>query len=245
MPLDLGIAGRHALVVGGSKGLGLACCQELAAAGCRVTAVARTPTPVHELPGEGHRSLTLDLLAPGALEELRAQVSQPCSIVVHNQGGTLGVNAPLASGDDYERVWRLNLGIAVELNRHLLEPMREAGWGRVVHVSSATASTFHGAPAYVSAKAALNAYVKSLARTFAPHNVVVSAVAPGALNVPGRYMAKIQTENGPEWQEYAKHHLSRGRLGEPAELAPFVALLCSDLAAFAAGTICNLDGASA
>lgn len=241
MTFELGIAGREALVVGGSKGLGLACCRELAAAGCRVTAVARTPTPVEELPGEGHRSLTLDLLAPGALEALR---ELPCDIVVHNQGGTLGVNAPLASAADYERVWRLNVGVAVELNGYLLERMRAAGWGRVVHVSSATASTFHGAPAYVSAKAALNAYVKSMARTFAPHNVVLSAVAPGALNVPGRHMAKIQAENNAEWQEYTRHHLARGRLGEPAELAPFVALLCSERAAFAAGTICNLDGAS-
>jgi NAD(P)-dependent dehydrogenase (short-subunit alcohol dehydrogenase family) len=111
-------------------------------------------------------------------------------------------------------------------------------------VSSISATNHTGHIAYVSAKAALNGYVVALGRRVAGHNVVVNAIEPGPIAVPGRYLTQLQERGGPAWDDYTRNHLPIGRLASPDDLAPFVALLCSPLAAYAAGAVINVDGGS-
>jgi 3-oxoacyl-[acyl-carrier protein] reductase len=257
--VDLHLKGRSALVVGASRGLGREIAHELAREGCAVAAVARSAELLETLRveleafGSGHAVFAADLTAApdssgmSAADRFAAQLLKQWrgpDIVVHNLGGSLGVTDPLAGSNDYRAVWQLNVGVPVELNKIFVPLMEQSGWGRVVHISSVSAENFSGYSAYVAAKGSLNAYVKTLSRNVAKKNVVVSAVCPGPLFAEGRYLAKLQQQGGPEWQAFCDHHLSVGRLAQPTEIAPFVALLCSPLASYAVGTIMNIDGGS-
>lgn len=248
--MDLQLNGRKALVVGASRGLGRVVARLLAAEGCAVGVVARSASEldrvVAELPGSGHRAFSCDCLLDGSTTRLAAEcmaTHQP-DIVVHNLGGSLGVTDSLASAADYARVWRLNVGVPVEFNQVFVPAMANRGWGRVVHVSSVSAENFSGYSAYVAAKGGLNAYVKTLGRAVAAKGVVVSAVCPGPLFAEGRHLSQLQTAGGAPWRAFCDHHLAIGRLADPGEVAPFIALLCSPLASYAAGTIVNVDGGS-
>jgi 3-oxoacyl-[acyl-carrier protein] reductase len=249
--MDLGLTGRLALVTGASRGIGRAIATELAAEGARLILVARDEEALNRLrdslPGgaERHVAFPLDLMAPDAPEGLARTVLDrwgPPPVVVHNLGGSLGVTDPWAPASEWARVWRFNLGVVIDLNRAFLPPMVERKWGRVVHLSTLSTVTYAGHAPSVSSKLALNGYVKSIGREVAPHNVILSAVAPGAIEVEGRYLARLRKENPPALEEYFRHHLAARRLGQPEEVARVVAFLCSDHASFMTGAIVGIDG---
>jgi NAD(P)-dependent dehydrogenase (short-subunit alcohol dehydrogenase family) len=102
---------------------------------------------------------------------------------------------------------------------------------------------FKGNAAYASAKCALNAYVKSVSRHVAKDNVIISAVAPGAVFIEGRHLAKLQKENSPALQDYFKNNQTINRLAETSEVAAVISFMCSEKASFMAGSIVGVDGA--
>jgi 3-oxoacyl-[acyl-carrier protein] reductase len=251
--MDLGIAGKLALVTGAGRGLGRAIVKELDRAGVTVIAVSRSPQPLESLYSEisvhnrQHTTRCVDLMEEGATSHLIRSVMTDSGlpdIVVHNVGGSLRVTDPLAQRQEWQKVWQLNLGIAIEINTVVVPAMMQKQWGRIVHVSSNATLTFQGYPAYVSAKAALNAYVRTVGRAVAKDNVVMSAVMPGPIFAEDRYLGRLQQENAPAWAEYVQHHLPIGRLAQPEELAPFVVLLCANQASFAVGSVVPVDGGS-
>ena len=115
-------------------------------------------------------------------------------------------------------------------------------WGRIVHLSTLSATTYQGHAAYVSAKCALEGYVKSVSREVSKDNVILSAVAPGAIYTEGRYFAKIQKENPALLEEYLRAHLPIKRLGTTEDVGFAVAFLCSEQASYMAGAIVPVDG---
>ena len=88
----------------------------------------------------------------------------------------------------------------------------------------------------------LDGYVKSVNREVSRHNVVISAVAPGAIYSEGRHFAKLQKEKPAALEEYYNQHLPIRRLGTADDIGPVVAFLCSEFASFMAGSIVAIDG---
>ena len=250
--MELGIAGQRVLVTGGSQGLGRAAALAFAREGCRVAVVARSAERLAGLleelggPGLGHAVLAMDLMPAGAPERALAALEGggAFSIVLHNLGGTLGLREPLAPVAAWAEVWRLNVGIAIELNDRLLPAMVTARAGRIIHVSSDAAQTGRGATPYAAAKAYLNTYVKGLGRHFGPSGVVLSALMPGPLETPGSTWETLRREHPDRLEEYLRHHQSRGRLGSPEEVLPFLLFLASSQATYAAAAILGVDGGS-
>ncbi|MBI3129756.1 MAG: SDR family oxidoreductase [Acidobacteria bacterium] len=238
-------------MTGASRGIGKGIAQALAAEGARVLLVARNREALEavraELPGgaDAHRCFALDLTAEGGISDLvtgiQAEAGDP-PILVHNLGGSHGVFQAMASSEDWRKVWQFNVGIAHELNRIFLPAMVAAKWGRVVHLSTLSTRTHNGYAPYVSAKCALDGYVKSVNRDVSRHNVVLTAVAPGAIFSEGRHFAKLAQEDPAALDAYYKEHLPIQRLGQPSDIGPVVAFLCSDYAAFMAGAIVGVDG---
>ena len=249
--MELGIAGKTALVTGASRGLGREIALGLAREGARVAVVARSEadlaTLVTQMGGAegGHLAVALDLMpegAPSALtEELSASLG-PLDIVVHNLGGTLDVRDPLAALEDWRSVWRLNLEIAIEMNRVLIPAMQGRKWGRVLHVSSLAAVRSGGSVPYSTVKAALNAYVAGLGRVVATDNVVVTAVMPGPIVTPGGHWERVARDDPEGAQAFLAQRIAAGRFGTPEEVSDFVTFLCSERASFFAGAILPIDG---
>jgi 3-oxoacyl-[acyl-carrier protein] reductase len=247
--VELGIKGRLAVVTGASQGIGRAIALSLANEGARLAVVARRKEKLDALLAElpkvagGHMAVAADLMTPQGLSETVTKLAPLApEIVVHNLGGSLGMQDANAPAAEYEKVWRYNVGIPVELNRAFVPSMVKKRWGRVVHLSTLSTTTYNGSPAYVSAKCALDGYVNAYGRVTAKDNVVFSAVAPGAIYTEGRFFAKLEKENPAQLQAYFKEHLPAGRLGRAEDIGPVVAFLCSDFASFMTGSIVGING---
>lgn len=222
--MNLGIEGRTALVVGSSRSIGLEVCRELKSEGCRILTASRT---------EG-----IDLMPHGAPEAF-CQSIRPPDIIVHCIGGSQGITDPLASSSDWWKVWRLNLGIAIDINRAFIPLMRRNRWGRIVHISSNAPRVGMGYCPFSSAKAALEGYVKAISKEFSKDGVIVSAVAPGIIHTPGRYFASLDSK---QQEEYFNKYIPIHRFGRAEEVAKAIAFLVSEHAAYMAGSIVNIDG---
>jgi NAD(P)-dependent dehydrogenase (short-subunit alcohol dehydrogenase family) len=248
--MDLGIRDRLAVVTGASRGIGRSIALALAREGARLILVARSADRLEAVRSElapaskQHLSFATDLMAddgvPRLIKAITSEVGAP-GILVHNLGGSFGIPA-MASAEDWNKVWRFNVALGHELNRAFLPAMIERGWGRIVHLSTLSTVTYNGYAPYVSAKCALDGYVKSVNREVSRHNVVISAVAPGAIYSEGRHFAKLQKENPAALEEYYNQHLPIRRLGTADDIGPVVAFLCSEFASFMAGSIVAIDG---
>ena len=238
-----------ALVTGASRGIGRAIAKELAREGARVILVARTPELLEAVRQEltapdKHSLVAVDLMAEGGVPKLADFITKlgNLDIMVHNLGGSAGVFPALAPAADWQKVWQFNVGIAHELNRLFIPAMVQRRWGRIVHLSTLSTTTYNGYAAYVSAKCALNGYIKTVSREVSKDNVTITAVAPGAIYSEGRHFAKLQKENPAELENYFKEHLPIKRLGTAEDVAGVVAFLCSAQASFMAGSIVGVDG---
>ena len=247
--MDLGIRDRLALVTGCSRGIGRAIAIELAREAARVILVARSREGLELVrrqmtEPDKHHALAIDLMADGGVQQLAEAITKVgnLDIIVHNLGGSAGVFQSMTPAEDWKKVWQFNVGIGHELNRLLIPGMIQRHWGRIVHLSTLSASAYHGYAPYVSAKCSLTGYIKSIGREICKHNVIISAVAPGAIYIEGRHFAKLQKENPAALEEYFDKHVPIRRLGKAEEVAATVAFLCSEQAAYMPGAIVAVDG---
>lgn len=224
--MNLGIEGRTALVVGASRGIGLEIARDLRAEGCRVITVSRT---------EG-----TDLMPEGAPEAFCASLKgREPDIIAHVLGGSQGLTGTLMPSSDWAKVWRLNLGIAHDINAAFIPRMQANGCGRIIHISSNATSGATGYCPYVSAKAALNGYVKAVSREFSKDGVIISAVSPGIVHTEGRYFASLDSK---EQEAYFHKYVPIQRFGRAEEVAKVVSFLASEHAGYMAGSIISIDG---
>lgn len=242
--------GQHALVTGASRGIGKAIATELAHQGLQVTLTARGQEDLDILMQElsqhptQHQAFRADLVNDEDMEALCAFLENctPPDIIVHNLGGNLGITDPFCSLEQWRRVMRLNVDVAVALNRRFLPYMLKNKWGRICHISSISALENQGTPSYCAAKAALTAYVRSLGRYVAKEGVVMTSVLPGPVLAEGNYWDE-SLKSRPEYVEtYLKERVAIGRFAQPREIADVVAFLCSDHASFCTGSAVVVDG---
>ncbi|MFQ5719284.1 MAG: SDR family oxidoreductase [Acidobacteriota bacterium] len=256
--MDLGIAGKLALVGGASKGLGRACAHELAAEGARVSLCSRDGRAAEETAAKiaaATRSevagFACDLARDGAAAAWVAASRErfgPVSILVHNAGGP-----PPGDFDDLDdTAWtaavQLVLLSAVRLFRAVLPDMREAGWGRIVAIESISVKEpIEGLLLSNALRPGVVAVCKSLARQVAREGIVVNCVAPGFHHTDRtRQLGEVRARQAgitlEEYQRRAVESFPRGRPGEPGELAAGVAFLCSTRAANINGALLSVDG---
>ncbi|MCG8510592.1 MAG: SDR family oxidoreductase [Rhodospirillales bacterium] len=193
----------------------------------------------------GHAHLAVDLTAEGAAAACVAELvaaGGPFEIVINNLGGTLGVRDLDSAAADWARVWHLNVGVAIDVNNAVLPAMRRAGWGRLVHISSPAALDLRGSAPFAAVKAYLNAHVTALGRDLAETGIVASAVMPGAVSAFGNVW-DIRSREAPEIvRNVLEARQPIGRLGTCDDITPFVLLLASARADFAAGCVLPVHG---
>jgi 3-oxoacyl-[acyl-carrier protein] reductase len=254
--MDLGIKGKKVLITGASQGIGKAIALSFAKEGCKVSVIARSEDKLKELikemEGTGHSMFAIDLLPKGnptiAINKL-LELNQGYDIIVHNIGGTLGVRDVLSSEEDWNKVWRFNTGIAIEINDILIPYMQKQKWGRIIHISSQSAFGLRGCGPYGAAKAYLNAYAKVLGKGVAKDGIVVSALTPGSVYASGGDWDENSPKNNSDKEafykkraDFLRHHMPIGRLGTADEIAPFALFMASKHVTFAIGSIVPVDG---
>lgn len=246
--MDLGIQGKKALITGGTRGLGRSIAACLAEEGVTVALVGRTQTDLNSFLaqfGSHHIALHYDLMESGAPQQMLAQLLPQFGypdIVIHNLGGTLDINHPFCSLSDWQKVYRFNLEIAVELNLELIPHLQRQKWGRVVHISSIAALENQGTVPYCSVKAALNAYTRSMGRYVSPDGVCITAVMPGAVLTEKGYWDVASQERPEHVKKYLKERMAIQRFGTPDEIGKVVTFLCSQHASFMVGSSVLVDG---
>ena len=246
--MDLKIRGKKALVTGAGRGLGRSIASHLAREGVQVAIVARSKPDIRsflEEHGDKHVGLVYDLMPINnptkMVKELQDKMGSP-DIVVHNVGGTLDITDLFCSLEDWRKIYRFNLEIAIELNLLLLPQMQKQKWGRVVHISSIAALENQGPVPYCSIKAALTAYTRSIGRFVSADGVNVSAVLPGAVFTQGGYWDNTLKERPEHVEKYLNERMAIKRFGTPDEIGTIVTFLCSEHASFVVGSSFTVDG---
>ena len=238
--MDLGIAGKRALVTGSSKGLGRAVAAALAAEGVHVAICSRNAESVAKTAAElKAQGFPADLSAPGAVEKLVADVTQKLGgidILVSNTGGP----PPTGFDNTTDEQWRTGFeGLfmsTVKLIRLCLPGMRERKWGRIMTVTSVTArEPLDGLTISNAIRPGLHGLLNSLSREVGKDGITVNALMPGSTLTD-------RLKDFPYDQEEVDRTIPARRLGKPADFGAVAAFLASEQAGYINGAAIAVDG---
>jgi 3-oxoacyl-[acyl-carrier protein] reductase len=232
------LAGKTALVTGGSRGIGAAIVRELAAAGASVVVGYHTGADeAAELADEvGARAVQADVASPDEAAHLVEQAGD-VDVLVNNAGLTRdGLLARMAD-TDWREVIETNLSSVFYTCRAVTRPMMKKRAGAIVNVSSIVGLHGNwGQTNYAASKAGIIGFTKSLARELGSRGVRANVVAPG-------YVSTRLTDVIPEEaKDLMLRNTPLGRFGEPVDVARAVRFLCSDEASFITGEVLLVDG---
>jgi 2-hydroxycyclohexanecarboxyl-CoA dehydrogenase len=241
---------RVAVVTGAASGMGVAIARTLAARGARVAlldlqgdAVARA---AESLRATGARTLGVEVdvtdraAIDAALGKVRAELG-PVAIMVTSAGLDAFESFTKISVESWERVLAVNLTGSFHCLQAVAPDMREARWGRMVTISSASAQS--GAPRmahYVAAKAGVIGLTRALALDLARHGITVNCISPGVIDTPMLRRASGGRDVG-DFEQLASR-IPVGRVGSAEEIAATCGFLCSDEAAFITGQVVGVNG---
>jgi 3-oxoacyl-[acyl-carrier protein] reductase len=252
--MDLGIAGRKAIVCASSRGLGKGCAMALAAEGCEVVINGRNPDvlaaaadDIRAATGATVHTVAADLADRAGQQRLFEACPEP-DILVNNNAGP-----PFRSFQELDRQMMLdgvtaNMVIAIELIQRAIEPMKRRGFGRIVNItSSSVKQPIPGLDLSSGARAGLVAFLAGVARTVAGSGVTINNLMPGSFDTD-RLRSGLERNarrRGIDIEVVAaerRKEIPVGRFGTPEEFGEACAYLCSLQAGYITGQNLLIDG---
>jgi 2-hydroxycyclohexanecarboxyl-CoA dehydrogenase len=228
---------KTALVTGGGSGIGQAVARRLRADGLNVASVDLRPS-------DDELAFTADVTDRSQVDTAVSQIRDrlgPVTVLVNAAGLDGFKRFGNITFEEWQRVIDVNLNGVFHVIQAVLPDMVEAGWGRIVNISSS--STHSGVPFmshYVAAKSAVNGLTKSLALEYGPCGITVNAVPPGFIDTPMLRSAEAQGFLGDIEQTIAKTPVRR--IGKPEDIAAACAFLVSEDAGYITGQILGVNG---
>jgi NAD(P)-dependent dehydrogenase (short-subunit alcohol dehydrogenase family) len=254
MEYNTELEGKIALVTGGTKGIGKAIADRLAQAGAKVIVTARNH------PGEtalNHHFIAADLAEPGNVKKVVNEINERfggVDILINNMGANTlpGGGFSVLTDEHWDQALQVNLLASVRLDRALLPKMLAQKSGVIIHISSTSGMLpiWESTMPYTAAKAALNAYSKTLAGEVTSQGVRVITVSPGLNKTAAMatFLGDLAKDAGISVEEITKKLMERlggipmGRMAEPEETAELVYFLVSPRASYITGANYVIDG---
>jgi 3-oxoacyl-[acyl-carrier protein] reductase len=259
--VDLGISGKVAFVTGGSKGMGRDAAHMLAAEGCKVAVVARTRSDIDDavasITAEGGTAVGIraDITDADdvrqAVSQTRDQLGPPLIVIGQTKFNIPGDFADITDHEQYVESFRSYTMSQIYLLHEVLPDMQAAGWGRFVHVGSATAKEPEGAIHHAIANATRPSTIgllKTVADEYARYGITVNTVAPGWIATQNAYdyleksVGLTTEEQRREWMRTTAG-VPAARMGTSEEIASLIVYLCSERADYINGKWIEVDGA--
>jgi acetoacetyl-CoA reductase len=233
---------RVALVTGGTRGLGRAIAISLKSGGCRVAAIYSGNEEAARLFREetGMPAFAWDVSSYSACEEGISRIKEdlgPIDILVNNAGITRDAMLHRMNEQDWVDVMRVNLGSMFNMCRHVIQGMRDRGYGRIINISSINGHKGQlGQTNYAASKAGILGFTRSLALESARKGITVNAIAPGYCETEMVNAVPAEVLNA------LIASIPVGRLGHPGDIARLVSFLASEDASFITGATFDVNG---
>ena len=256
--MNLDLTGKHALVCGGSQGIGQAAAIELAKLGADVTLLARTQDSLDRALAalsrthakQVHATIAADTNEHTALKASveAAVAARPVHILINNTGGPPGGPAHTAALDDFRIAFNQHVIAAQIVLQAVLPGMRDAGYGRVVNViSTSVKEPIRNLGVSNTIRGAMASWAKTLATELGPSGITVNNVLPGYTKTArlDQILADRSKATGKTEDEVAKSMLATvplGRFAEAAEIANVIAFLATPAAGYVNGINVPVDG---
>jgi 3-oxoacyl-[acyl-carrier protein] reductase len=253
-PMDLGIAGRKAIVCASSRGLGKACARALAEAGCEVVLNGRdgkkleaAAAELKSLTGAKVTPVAADVATPEGQKALLAACPAPDILVNNNAGPPMRDFRELTRAQMIDGVIA-NMIVAIELIQKVIDPMTQRRFGRIVNITSGSVKMpLAGLDLSSGARAGLTAFLAGVARTVADKNVTINNLLPGAFDTDRLrgVLSKTAEQKGKSATQVAADRINTipaKRFGDPAEFGAACAFLCSTQAGYITGQNLLIDG---
>jgi len=238
--VDLGIAGKCALVTGASMGIGRAVAVALAKEGVKLAVAARRRNLLEELERETGKLVIIeqDFLAeeaPPRIADAALKGLGRIDILVNNAGGSRRFTLE-STNEQWEEALTLNFRRHRQLTHLLLGQMMERKWGRIINVTGK--SEPEGLNGAFAAKAAMHSWAKGLSREVGRHGITVNSIPPGRID-----SEQIRRNYSPERRaKEEREDIPVGEYGKPEDAANLICFLASPLARYITGTVIPVDG---
>jgi 3-oxoacyl-[acyl-carrier protein] reductase len=252
--MDLGLAGKIAIVTGSSQGLGLASAIALVEEGCRVTICARGEARLAQAAAQLRQlaradppvlAVPADLASETGVADVVTRTVEAfggLDILVNNVGFAGGRMITDTSDAEWQEAMDQTLFPAIRASRLAVPHMRQRGGGAIVMIASIWGRESGGRMTYNAVKAAEISLAKSMAQQLARDNIRVNSVAPGSILFPGGSWDRRQQADPAAIAEFVRHELPFGRFGRSEEVGAVVAFLASPRASWISGSSVPVDG---
>ena len=231
---------KTALVTGATRGIGKAIAEKLKADNYKVLGTATSDSGVDTLNSNGIEGHLLDLNSKDSIENFWSKLesdNKTISVLVNNAGITRDNIILRMSDEEWSDIMNVHLYGTFQLSKRALKMMLKNKWGRIINISSASASIGNrGQSNYAAAKAGVEAFTKSLAKEVGKRDITINSVAPG-------FISTDMTENNKGVNaDYLVKEIPLGRFGKPEEVASLISFMCSDGASYITGQTIHING---